>query len=191
VPNGDIFVADGHTGGGTVGNARVVKFDEHAPSSSRRGKKGMNRASSTRLTRWRSIPGRLSSRPPEQPHPVDQDGSQQAQLAPERHRHRQTHGYALRRHSNRVTQNQHRQERPAGHGLFVQSRTRRGIRIGARRSVRFIQIPALPVCGRHQHGGRRGRRCRRQCLRRRQPHGREEVRAEEISTSTQRHGDTE
>ena len=29
-PNGDIFVADGHTGGGTaVGNARVVKFDKN------------------------------------------------------------------------------------------------------------------------------------------------------------------
>jgi DNA-binding beta-propeller fold protein YncE len=41
-PNGDIFVADGHTGGGTaVGNARVVKFDRTGKFIKSWGKKGM------------------------------------------------------------------------------------------------------------------------------------------------------
>jgi DNA-binding beta-propeller fold protein YncE len=41
-PNGDIFVADGHTGGGTaVGNARVVKFDKTGKFIKTWGKKGM------------------------------------------------------------------------------------------------------------------------------------------------------
>jgi DNA-binding beta-propeller fold protein YncE len=41
-PNGDIFVADGHTGGGTaVGNARVVKFDKNGKFIKTWGKKGM------------------------------------------------------------------------------------------------------------------------------------------------------
>jgi hypothetical protein len=40
--NGDIFVADGHTGGGTaVGNARVVKFDKTGKFLKTWGKKGM------------------------------------------------------------------------------------------------------------------------------------------------------
>ncbi|MGE0449383.1 MAG: peptidyl-alpha-hydroxyglycine alpha-amidating lyase family protein [Vicinamibacterales bacterium] len=40
--NGDIFVADGHTGGGTaVGNARVVKFDKAGRFLTTWGKKGM------------------------------------------------------------------------------------------------------------------------------------------------------
>jgi DNA-binding beta-propeller fold protein YncE len=41
-PNGDIFVADGHTGGGTaVGNARIVKFDKNGKFIKTWGKKGM------------------------------------------------------------------------------------------------------------------------------------------------------
>jgi len=41
-PNGDIFVADGHTGGGTaVGNARIVKFDKNGKFIKAWGKKGM------------------------------------------------------------------------------------------------------------------------------------------------------
>jgi DNA-binding beta-propeller fold protein YncE len=41
-PNGDIFVADGHTGGGTaVGNARIVKFDKTGKFITAWGKKGM------------------------------------------------------------------------------------------------------------------------------------------------------
>ncbi len=41
-PNGDIFVADGHTGGGTaVGNARIVKFDKAGKFIKAWGKKGM------------------------------------------------------------------------------------------------------------------------------------------------------
>ena len=41
-PNGDIFVADGHTGGGTaVGNARIVKFDKTGKFIKAWGKKGM------------------------------------------------------------------------------------------------------------------------------------------------------
>ncbi len=41
-PNGDIFVADGHTGGGTaIGNARIVKFDKNGKFIKTWGKKGM------------------------------------------------------------------------------------------------------------------------------------------------------
>ncbi len=41
-PNGDIFVADGHTGGGTAqGNARIVKFDKSGKFIKTWGKKGM------------------------------------------------------------------------------------------------------------------------------------------------------
>ena len=41
-PNGDIFVADGHTGGGlAIGNARVVKFDKNGKFIKTWGKKGM------------------------------------------------------------------------------------------------------------------------------------------------------
>ena len=40
--NGDIFVADGHTGGGTTqGNARIVKFDRAGKFLNSWGKKGM------------------------------------------------------------------------------------------------------------------------------------------------------
>src|SRR5262245_23539174 len=40
--NGDIFVGDGHTGGGTaVGNARIVKFDKDGKFLKTWGKKGM------------------------------------------------------------------------------------------------------------------------------------------------------
>ena len=40
--NGDIFVGDGHTGGGTaVGNARIVKFDKNGKFLSTWGRKGM------------------------------------------------------------------------------------------------------------------------------------------------------
>jgi len=40
--NGDIFVADGHTGGGlAIGNARVVKFDKNGKFLKTWGKKGM------------------------------------------------------------------------------------------------------------------------------------------------------
>jgi DNA-binding beta-propeller fold protein YncE len=40
--NGDIFVGDGHTGGGTaVGNARVVKFDRNGKFIKTWGRKGM------------------------------------------------------------------------------------------------------------------------------------------------------
>ncbi len=40
--NGDIFVADGHTGGGTaVGNARIMKFDRNGKFLMSWGKKGM------------------------------------------------------------------------------------------------------------------------------------------------------
>jgi DNA-binding beta-propeller fold protein YncE len=42
-PNGDIFVADGHTGGGTAqGNARIVKFDKTGKFIKTWGKKGMD-----------------------------------------------------------------------------------------------------------------------------------------------------
>ena len=41
-PNGDIFVADGHNGGGTAnGNARIVKFDKTGKFIKTWGKKGM------------------------------------------------------------------------------------------------------------------------------------------------------
>jgi sugar lactone lactonase YvrE len=41
-PNGDIFVSDGHTGGGTAtGNARIVKFDKDGKFLMTWGKKGM------------------------------------------------------------------------------------------------------------------------------------------------------
>jgi DNA-binding beta-propeller fold protein YncE len=41
-PNGDIFVADGHTGGGlAIGNARIVKFDKNGKFLKTWGKKGM------------------------------------------------------------------------------------------------------------------------------------------------------
>jgi DNA-binding beta-propeller fold protein YncE len=41
-PNGDIFVADGHTGGGmAAGNARIVKFDRNGKFITTWGKKGM------------------------------------------------------------------------------------------------------------------------------------------------------
>jgi DNA-binding beta-propeller fold protein YncE len=41
-PNGDIFVADGHTGGGLAGgNARIVKFDKDGKFIKTWGKKGM------------------------------------------------------------------------------------------------------------------------------------------------------
>ena len=41
-PNGDIFVADGHTGGGTAaGNARIVKFDRSGKFIKTWGRKGM------------------------------------------------------------------------------------------------------------------------------------------------------
>jgi hypothetical protein len=41
-PNGDIFVGDGHTGGGTAtGNARIVKFDKNGKFIKTWGKKGM------------------------------------------------------------------------------------------------------------------------------------------------------
>ncbi len=41
--NGDIFVADGHTGGGlAIGNARIVKFDKNGKFLKTWGKKGMN-----------------------------------------------------------------------------------------------------------------------------------------------------
>jgi sugar lactone lactonase YvrE len=40
--NGDIFVGDGHTGGGTaVGNARIMKFDKNGKFLKTWGKKGM------------------------------------------------------------------------------------------------------------------------------------------------------
>jgi sugar lactone lactonase YvrE len=41
-PNGDIFVADGHTGGGTAtGNARIMKFDKNGRFLKTWGTKGM------------------------------------------------------------------------------------------------------------------------------------------------------
>jgi hypothetical protein len=41
-PNGDIFVGDGHTGGGmATGNARIVKFDKNGKYLKAWGKKGM------------------------------------------------------------------------------------------------------------------------------------------------------
>jgi hypothetical protein len=41
-PNGDIFVGDGHTGGGTAsGNARIVKFDKNGKFIQTWGRKGM------------------------------------------------------------------------------------------------------------------------------------------------------
>jgi sugar lactone lactonase YvrE len=41
-PNGDIFVGDGHTGGGTgTGNARIVKFDKNGTFIKTWGRKGM------------------------------------------------------------------------------------------------------------------------------------------------------
>ena len=41
-PNGDIFVADGHTGGGLAGgNARIVKFDKNGKFIKTWGRKGM------------------------------------------------------------------------------------------------------------------------------------------------------
>jgi DNA-binding beta-propeller fold protein YncE len=41
-PNGDIFVGDGHTGGGTaVGNARIMKFDKNGKFILTWGRKGM------------------------------------------------------------------------------------------------------------------------------------------------------
>jgi hypothetical protein len=41
-PNGDIFVGDGHSGGGTAtGNARIVKFDKNGKFLKTWGKKGM------------------------------------------------------------------------------------------------------------------------------------------------------
>jgi hypothetical protein len=41
-PNGDIFVADGHNGGGTAaGNARVMKFDKNGKFIKTWGRKGM------------------------------------------------------------------------------------------------------------------------------------------------------
>jgi DNA-binding beta-propeller fold protein YncE len=41
-PNGDIFVADGHTGGGlAIGNARIVKFDKTGKFLKTWGKKGL------------------------------------------------------------------------------------------------------------------------------------------------------
>jgi sugar lactone lactonase YvrE len=41
-PNGDIFVADGHNGGGTAtGNARIVKFDKSGKFIKTWGRKGM------------------------------------------------------------------------------------------------------------------------------------------------------
>ena len=41
-PNGDIFVGDGHTGGGlATGNARIVKFDKNGKFLAAWGKKGM------------------------------------------------------------------------------------------------------------------------------------------------------
>jgi hypothetical protein len=41
-PNGDIFVGDGHSGGGTAtGNARIVKFDKNGKFIKAWGKKGM------------------------------------------------------------------------------------------------------------------------------------------------------
>jgi DNA-binding beta-propeller fold protein YncE len=42
-PNGDIFVADGHNGGGTAtGNARILKFDKDGKFLMTWGKKGMD-----------------------------------------------------------------------------------------------------------------------------------------------------
>jgi sugar lactone lactonase YvrE len=41
-PNGDIFVGDGHTGGGTaIGNARIMKFDKDGKFIQTWGRKGM------------------------------------------------------------------------------------------------------------------------------------------------------
>lgn len=41
-PNGDIFVTDGHTGGGVaIGNARIMKFDKNGKFIKTSGKKGM------------------------------------------------------------------------------------------------------------------------------------------------------
>jgi DNA-binding beta-propeller fold protein YncE len=41
-PNGDIFVADGHSGGGTaIGNARIVKFNQDGKFIKTWGRKGM------------------------------------------------------------------------------------------------------------------------------------------------------
>jgi hypothetical protein len=41
-PNGDIFIGDGHSGGGTAtGNARIVKFDKNGKFIKTWGKKGM------------------------------------------------------------------------------------------------------------------------------------------------------
>jgi hypothetical protein len=41
-PNGDIFVGDGHSGGGTAtGNARIMKFDKNGKFLATWGKKGM------------------------------------------------------------------------------------------------------------------------------------------------------
>jgi len=41
-PNGDLFVGDGHSGGGTgTGNARIVKFDKNGKFIKTWGKKGM------------------------------------------------------------------------------------------------------------------------------------------------------
>jgi len=61
-PNGDIFVTDGHTGGGlAVGNARIVKFDRTGRFLKTWGARAWAPASSTWSTRWSSIRADVSS----------------------------------------------------------------------------------------------------------------------------------
>ena len=62
--NGDIYVADGHVGGGTaVGNARIVRFDRRGEYLGAFGKKGMGPGSSTCRTRSRSTRAAACSSP--------------------------------------------------------------------------------------------------------------------------------
>ena len=117
--NGDIFVADGHSGGGTAtGNARIMKFDKNGKFLKTWGKKGMGPGefdvpahAGVRFAR-----PAVRRRSSEQPHPDLRSGRQvHRPMVPvrpaERHLHRQER-HDLRRRL-RIARRPH-QHRTAG-----------------------------------------------------------------------------
>ena len=190
-PNGDIFVGDGHTGGGTaIGNARIMKFDKNGKFLKTWGKKGMGPASSTSSTRWRSIredgcssatvrttASRFSIRTASS----SRSGSSSAARAACTSTSRTDTLY--------VADSESRDGR-TNTGLFVLPQTgygfnpgtRRGIRIGSAtgRFGEILHSRSVPVSvpGRVEPGRRRHRRSRGQRIWRGLPERREEIREE-------------
>ena len=197
-PNGDIFVADGHTGGGlAIGNARIMKFDKNGKFLKTWGKKGMGPGEFDVLhTLAFDSRGRLfvGDRQNNRIQIFDQDGKFIAQwfqfgrpsgiyIDKDRHAVRGRLGIAGR-------SNQHRTAWARADRLRLQPGrpTRHQDRERAGRFRKDLHSGSVPVSvrGRLEHGRRRHDRRPRQRLRRGFPGDREEIH-DEIGSVTKTH----